>query len=475
MHAPRPPVINRLTTGPPLKASTGCSWTLTTGFSRLVVGALACGLLAAASLALAPVAPGYDAWSWLIWGRELVSLDLDTVEGPAFKPLPVAVCGAFSLFGDFAPTLWVWFARAGALLGVALAAVLGWQLAGASRLAGVASGAGVAFAGGYLGLAGAGGSEGLLIALVLLAVILARSGSPRAAALCAVGCGLLRVETWPFLIAAGALAWRKCSVDRRLLSFSAALVPVLWFVPEWLASGDPLRSAHRARVPNPGQPALSDIPALASVGEALSLFAFPLLAGVAGLLLASRAQRREACLLAGAGGAWVALVAAMSQAGFSGEPRYSLPGIALVCVAGGVGLSAVARRTGSPRPRGAVAMLLGSAVALFSVPGAAALPGERAGLGYRARLAEDLQSAVQAMGGPRAVLECGRPYVGHLRGPLLAWYLEVHKHQIGFEPRPPGVLFRSRLSSADAFTPAGGPDFAEALVNRTWRVGIACA
>ena len=56
--------------------------------------------LAALSL-LAPHAPGYDPWAWLIWGRELAQGGLDTREGPAFKPLPVLVdAGLWRLAGD---------------------------------------------------------------------------------------------------------------------------------------------------------------------------------------------------------------------------------------------------------------------------------------------------------------------------------------------------------------------------------------
>jgi hypothetical protein len=40
-------------------------------------------LLASLSL-LAPSQPGYDAWAWLVWGREAAALELDTVAGPAW-------------------------------------------------------------------------------------------------------------------------------------------------------------------------------------------------------------------------------------------------------------------------------------------------------------------------------------------------------------------------------------------------------
>jgi len=447
---------------------------LSARLQSLAAAALGCGLLAAASMAIVPGAPGYDAWSWLIWGRELASLELSTAAGPAFKPLPVAACALLAVLGDAAPGLWVWIARSGALLAVVLAAALAWELSEGSRLAAGAAGAGVAFAGGFLGLAAAGGSEGLLVALALLAIASARHGSPRAALLCCVGCGLLRVETWPFLIAAAVLAWRKRAVDPRLLGLALALVPALWFVPEWLGSGDPLRSAARARVPNGGQPALTHAPALASLGAAGALFLVPLLAGLAGLLTLSNEGARAARLVAATGGIWIVLVAAMSELGFSGEARYSLPGVALVSIGGGVGLTQVSGRFGPRGLRRAVAVSLGSLVALFAVPRAAALQAEGAELGYRARLSAELRSAVRAIGGPRAVLRCGRPYVGHLRGPLLAWHLGVHKRQVGFDPRRPGMLFRSRLTAREDMTPRAEPGFRQAIETRSWKIGKAC-
>ncbi|MDQ3739362.1 MAG: hypothetical protein M3389_00330, partial [Actinomycetota bacterium] len=65
-------------------------------------------ILGLASLSLLfPGSPGYDAWAWLIWGRELWSLSLDTVAGPAWKPLPVAVTFGLAPLGGAAPWLWL--------------------------------------------------------------------------------------------------------------------------------------------------------------------------------------------------------------------------------------------------------------------------------------------------------------------------------------------------------------------------------
>jgi hypothetical protein len=69
--APRPPAR------PASYALSRPSWL--TGTLLVVVGCLA---LAALSL-LTPSAPTYDPWSWIIWGREVVHLDLSTVGGPS--------------------------------------------------------------------------------------------------------------------------------------------------------------------------------------------------------------------------------------------------------------------------------------------------------------------------------------------------------------------------------------------------------
>src|SRR4051812_1373521 len=85
----------------------------------LVIGG--CLLVSALTLLL-PSTPTYDPWAWIMWGREIVHLDLVTTGGPSWKPLPILFTMPFSLFGDdVAPYLWLWVARAGALLAVAMA------------------------------------------------------------------------------------------------------------------------------------------------------------------------------------------------------------------------------------------------------------------------------------------------------------------------------------------------------------------
>ncbi len=465
---------------------------------RVILAILAA---AAASPLLVRAAPGYDPWTWLLWGREVAGGTLSTVDGPAFKPLPVAICALLAPLGGAAPVVWVVLVRAAA--GVAL--VLAYRLARdlnpprwgqtpsrvggglakprwgqtPSRVGGGLAVVGVALAGGFALETARGAEAPLVIAAALGAVACWRAGRLRAALALGAACALLRVEAWPFLALAGVVAWRREPGARALLGALAVLVPAAWFVPEWLGSGDLLRSGARARVPNPGQPALADVPALASLWAAAKLLLVPLWLGVA---LALREPPARALALAG--GAWVALVALMAEAGFSGEPRYALPGVALLAVAGAAGLATIGREEAldraqpdelPPRRRWA-AVAAGAAVVLTAVPAVAELRDVRDAQGHQWALARDLDAAVRAAGGREAVLACGRPFVGRYRGPLMAYALEVTKRTVepDARPRAPGVVFRARLTRASAPAPAAGPGFEPAARAGEWEVLRSC-
>ena len=419
---------------------------------RLGVAAVACAALSV--LVIAP-APSYDPWAWLLWGREIAHGTLSTEEMPAFKPLTVAVCTLLAPLGGAAPEAWVIVARAGMVVAVILAFVLGRDLGGLA--AGVVAAVGVAFTGDLIGYSAAGAEPGWTIALALAGVLAWRAGHPRAALACGVGCALLRVEAWPFMLAFGIVLWRQRPQDRPLLVACAVAVPALWFVPEYLGSGDVLRSGSRARMPNPGQPTTEAFPAFAALREAATLPLWPLWIGA---IFAPRAARPF--LLAGL--AWIALVAVMAQAGFSGEPRYSLPGAALVAVAGAAGLVS--------RPR--LVPVAAAALLIAAVPKLIDLPDLRSDQAYQRELHGDLAEVIDRAGGREALLACGRPYVGDLRGPLLAYHLDVEKQRVAFVPRPPGTVFLSRLSPDAPVEPPTGPAFTPRTRNPLWEVREAC-
>lgn len=325
----------------------------------------------------------------------------------------------------------------------------------------VAAVAGVAFAQGWLGFAAGGDSEPLLIGGALVAAHAWLDGRYRLVIAAGLACALIRVEAWPFLIAGIAFM----PALRPALA-SAAALPVLWFLPELAGSGELWRSAERAQVPNPGQPALAAVPALESLQRAAGLALWPLPLGLAALRPVSR-EARLALVLGGAGVAWVVIVAAMAQAGFSGEERYALPGVALASVAGAAGFAlGFDRLRGRARPAAlAVVAIATVALAADRLGGFAPVAVQQA---REARLAADLQDALAFAGGREGVRACGTPYTGDLRGPMTAWALGVEKRAVAFEPREPGVVFSSRLRREDPFDPplAGGVAVGEWVVAR---------
>jgi hypothetical protein len=438
-----------------------------------IVGALAIVASVAVSLLLVAPAPSYDPWSWLLWGRELASGGLDTREGPAFKPLPVGLATLLAPLGAAAPVLWVGLVRGAALVALWLAFRLGRRLGG-SNVAGALGVVAVALCGGFLGTAATGAETPLVLALALGGAEAWRAGRLGWVLAAAIGCVLLRVEAWPFALVVGVLLWRRQPGLRPALAASAVLAPAVWFLPELAGSGDPLRSGARARVPNPGQPALAEVPALAALEQAAKLLLWPLWIGVVALVIEVRRGRvaRAALAPVAAGAAWIALVAAMAELGFSGEPRYALPGAALVAVGGAVGLAGAA----AGRRRGAIAVV---ALALVGVAALARLDyvvDLRERQQHAWHLAIDLDDAIAAAGGRDAVLGCGQPYVGRLRGPLMAYRLDVPKREVepDFPPRPPGVVFRSRLEPGAPLLPAAGPGFERVARTGLWETWRNC-
>jgi hypothetical protein len=225
-------------------------------------------------------------------------------------------------------------------------------------------------------------------------------------------------------------------------------------------------------MPNAGQPATEAFPAFGALREAATLPLWPLWAGAIVVLAAGRSGGRAPSPVAAArpllfaGLAWIAIVAVMAQAGFSGEPRYSLPGAALVAIAGAAGLVAVAR----DRLIWVAAVLL----LVAAVPKLIDLPDLRSDQAYQRDLAGDLATVIDRGGGRDALLACGRPYVGELRGPLLAYHLEVEKQRVAFVPRPPGIAFLSRLSADAPVEPRTGPAFTPRARVDLWEVREAC-
>ena len=350
---------------------------------------LAAVALAALSLLVVAPAPSYDPWAWLLWGRELAGGGLDTREGPAFKPLPVAVCALLAPLGGAAPVVWVRSSRAAAVLALWLAFRLGRRLAGGSLWAGLLAAAGVALCGRFLAYSAAGAEPALLLALALggrgglaggaraaRARVRARLRAGARGDLAVPGGGR-RVAVAGAARAAPSLlaARRRWSPPRGSCPSSRARASSC--APP-TAPASPIRASPRSRPSPPSRP--SARPPACSCGRCGSASRrwprrppadWRRAEGRGGRAAGGAARGGRGAPSAAVGLGWVAVVAGMAQAGFSGEARYAVPGVALVAVSGAAGLVLAARR--SPRPLAAAVL----AAALLAVPLGARARGAR--------------------------------------------------------------------------------------------------
>src|ERR671917_172465 len=283
---------------------------------------------------------------------------------------------------DVAPYLWIIVARAGGLLGCVMAYRMANRLIGGGMygtVAGVCAFLALFSSNKYVRDAALGNSEPLLAAIVLWAFERHLDGRRDHALYLGFLAALLRPEAWPFLGLYGLWLWFSSPRLRLRLAALAALIPALWFLPEWWGSDDPFRAGARANAPNPGSAAFADSPAVELVERFMSVTIAPVELGtviaVGFAVVMWRRHRHEGVTLAltAFGLAWFLLVAAMTEAGFAGNQRYLIVTTAVVCVLGGVGAVRVlqgvehlaARFLGVARARYATvgALLLGVVVA----------------------------------------------------------------------------------------------------------------
>jgi hypothetical protein len=168
-----------------------------------------------------------------------------------------------------------------------------------------------------------GNSEALLAALVLWAFERHLDGRRDHALYLGFAGALLRPEVWPFLGLYGLWLWFAEPYLRRRMIVLGALIPALWFLPEWWGSGEPFRAGARANNPNPGSAAFAEHPALELVSRFRKVVIAPVKAGIIigfvyALVMWIRHRREGLTLALSIGGlAWFVLVAGMTEAGFA--------------------------------------------------------------------------------------------------------------------------------------------------------------
>jgi hypothetical protein len=439
----------------------------------MVVGA--CVALAGLSLLL-PMALSYDPWAWLLWGREILHLDLSTRGGPSFKPLPVAFTTLLGVFGGAAPYLWLVVVRSAALLALVMAFRLATRLVGGGwpgRLAGGLAVVGLALATEFFRTTAMGTSEPLLLALTLVVGDRQPDGHHRQAMVAGYLVGLLRPETWPFL---GLYALWLLRLDRsswRLLVPLAVSVPVLWLGPEYWGSGNALRASARAHRPDHGTYASLAHPVAAAAHDAVRSVTVPVLVGGAlALLLAALRGRRDirpVVLFMGAAAIiWSGIVVAQVASGYAGTPRYFMGAAGLLAVLGGVGWGLLARTMGRPPLAWAVTLAATIGVSALARSPIDGITDTAPSIGRTAQLQNRLPTVIAHAGGAARVRSCGTTSTGAFQVSLLAWQLEATIHRVRSRPRRVGYIFDAATESGTfASPPRRGRRVAS---DRDWRV-----
>ena len=373
-------------------------------------------LLAGVSL-LGPSEPSYDPWAWLVWGREVGQLSLDTVAGPSWKPLPVMFTTLFAPLGDIAPALWVGVARAGGIFALLMAFRVAARLAGGDRLRRAVAGSvalvALALTPEWVRYLIHGNEAPLAVGLVLLGIDRHLDGRRRAAFLSGAAACLARPELFGFLLLYGAYLALRSWRDAALVLATLAVTVAAWLLPAWWGSGDPMSALTTARSepswslslrPEPWRAALD-----VAQGQAWLVLELSALAAAA-LALAALLGRRPRlprparpgvlAILAAAAALNVALYAAMTEAGFSGNARYVLTATALVAVLGGVGAAQLVQLGARAGPAGAAlaaALLLAAAGPELATHAGVARSEARDSI-ERSELHSELERAVDRVG-----------------------------------------------------------------------------
>jgi hypothetical protein len=405
-----------------------------------------CFVLAALSLLL-PSVPTQDSWSWIVWGREVAHLDLDTSAGSSWKPLPVLFTTVWSLFGDAAPSLWIMTARAGGLLAVLFAFRLGKRLGGWP--AGIAAAVFMVGADWFRFL-GHGNVEPLSAGLVLGAIDRHLDGHRHQALVLMTLAALGRPELWAVLILYAIYVMWQREARWPVAIALLLVVPVMWLGGDWWGSGDPfhgsdLAKGFRTRVIQHRQAAIKrdeqkNVKLDRSTGISLEhtyrgarvLLILP--AFVAALVaLAFAIYRRERTTLALAAGAFVLfwVIAIMGTLGYGGSPRFMFPAAGMVAVLGGVGVAELIRLGRRPWAMALIAVVTVGVTLPFAIDRGREFSARSHEVRLRADLQDQLDEAVSLAGGRSAVLALGRPRVNSTFSHQLAWDLGLHQSQIG--------------------------------------------
>jgi hypothetical protein len=408
--------------------------------------------------------PGYDAFGWLVWGRQVLHGNLNTDGAPSWKPMTFLFTLPYALAGKSQMSLWTVTAVAGALGGAVFAGRIASKLTGpcpgrrfAPFAAAVFAGVGMLGIGGYVHQVLIADSDPLVATICLAAIDSHLSKRPRLAFALIVLASLGRPEVWPYAVLYAVWLWRAVASARRLAVIGVALIPALWFsVPaltskDWFVSGDlALSSINAANVIHGNQ-------IIGVISRFGSLYELPMqLAALGAVVIALARRDRQLLTLIAAACLWVAIEIAFVLHGWSGAPRYLFEPAAVMIVLAGVAVGralayAPQRRRGL-RWLGPV-MVAGLVVALAPTATSRVRADHRevSAAHVAGREIDRLQDVIARIGGAARVRACGQPVTLVGAQSAVAWAVGLNVGNVGFRPGrsirrgQPIVIFKPHL------------------------------
>jgi hypothetical protein len=389
--------------------------------------------------------PAYDAYGWLVWGRQAAHLHLDTNAAPSWKPLAFLFTFPYALLAGRA-ALWLWMvtAVAGALAGSLFAGRIAYRLCGPNDGHRYARVAGAVFAAvGVLGIEGywhfvlIATSDPLMTTLCLAAIDAHLSGHRRLAWVLIVLTSLGRPEAWLVTAVYAAWLWRTEPSLRRAVGVGLVAIPALWFGIPAITSDSPFIAG---KVEADSTVAVPGNRILGMLNGFTHLYELPMqLAGT--LAVAYALFRRERIWLAVIGMSllWLLTEAAFALHGWAPSPRYMFEPEAVLVVLVGATIGRVLRL-----PRLRLSLVRWAAIAGVAALVVTLAPHART----RARLAHNgielgrtwsrqihrLDTVIAAEGGPKRILACGQPVTVVSFQTILAWAVDRNVADIGWDP-----------------------------------------
>jgi hypothetical protein len=388
--------------------------------------------------------PAYDAYGWMVWGRQTLHWNLDTNGAPSWKPLTFLFTVPFALVARAQTFLWMSTAVIGALAGSLFGGRIAYRLTGPAPGRPYAPIIAATFAGlGVLGIAGywhqilIANSDPMIVALCLAAIDFHLSKRYRLAFAMVLLAALGRPEAWPFALGYAVWAWWAVPGMRAIAVAGVVSIPLLWFgvsaltAKSWLRAGDlALNSVNE----------LHGNKIIGVPRRLLGLYEAPMQIA-AGLAIAFAVVIRDKVwlVLTGLALAWVAVEIAFALHGWSAVTRYLFEPEAVLVVLAGAGLGRVLA-AGSPTSVAArlggvaiAAILIGSLIptAVIRARGAHS---EIVLRRHDAVRIKRLQDVIKQLGGPARIRACGQPVTLVGWQSTLAWETDLNVGNVGYKP-----------------------------------------